>query len=45
MQTSTLVTMAVIMLLVWGGFGVLLVTALRKERHKPQLPPDDIRTG
>jgi len=34
MQTSTIVTMVVILSLVWGGFAVLLVMALRKESHK-----------
>jgi hypothetical protein len=45
MQPSTLVTMTVIMLLVWGGFGVLLITALRKERGKPDLPAERERAG
>jgi hypothetical protein len=34
MQTITWITMIVIMALVWGGFGVLIVTALRKESRK-----------
>jgi LPS O-antigen subunit length determinant protein (WzzB/FepE family) len=34
MQTSTWITMATIMGIVWGGFVVLLVTALRKESQK-----------
>jgi hypothetical protein len=34
MQTSTWITMAVIMGVIWGGFAVLLVTALRKESAK-----------
>ncbi len=45
MQTSTIATMIIIMLLVWGGFGVLLVSALRKERRKEHLPPGDGRAG
>jgi hypothetical protein len=34
MQASTWITMIVIMGIVWGGFGFLLATALRKERRK-----------
>jgi len=34
MQTSTIITMVVILSLVWGGFAILLVMALRKESHK-----------
>lgn len=35
MQTITWITMVVIMSFVWGGFGILLATALRKEAGKP----------
>lgn len=35
MQTITWVTMIVIMSFVWGGFALLLATALRKESGKP----------
>jgi hypothetical protein len=34
MQTTTLVTMIVIMGIVWGGFATLLTIALRSEREK-----------
>ena len=34
MQTTTLVTMIVIMGIVWGGFVTLLAIALRSEREK-----------
>ena len=34
MQVSTLITMAMIMTIVWGGFAALVVVALRKERVK-----------
>ena len=34
MQTSSWVTMLVIMAIVWGGFAFLLTLALRKERVK-----------
>ena len=34
MQTVTWITMLVIMGIVWGGFAVLLATALRKESDK-----------
>lgn len=34
MQTSGWITMIVIMGIVWGGFAVLLATALRKESRK-----------
>jgi hypothetical protein len=35
MQPITWITMIVIMSFVWGGFALLLVTALRKESGKP----------
>ena len=34
METSSWITMVVIMGIVWGGFGFLLVKALRKEAKK-----------
>jgi hypothetical protein len=34
MQTSSWITMLLIMGLVWGGFGYLLSLALRKEKGK-----------
>jgi hypothetical protein len=34
METSTWITMILILGLVWGGFGFLLVKALRKESAK-----------
>jgi hypothetical protein len=34
MASSTILTMVVIIGLVWGGFGFLLATALRKESRK-----------
>jgi hypothetical protein len=34
METSTWITMILILGLVWGGFGFLLVKALRKESSK-----------
>lgn len=36
MQTSTIITMVIILGIVWGGFAVLLLTALRKESNKSQ---------
>lgn len=38
MQTSGWITMIVIMGLVWGGFVVLVATALRKESRKRSDP-------
>lgn len=34
MSQSTVITMALILGFVWGGFTVLLVTAVGKERRK-----------
>lgn len=34
METTGWITMIVIMGIVWGGFGYLLTTALRKESKK-----------
>jgi hypothetical protein len=34
MTTTTWITMLLIMSFVWGGFGWLLLTALRKESSK-----------
>lgn len=34
METITWVTMLIVMGIVWGGFALLLVTALRKESGK-----------
>jgi hypothetical protein len=34
MTTVTLITMVLTMGILWGGFLVVLVTALRKERSK-----------
>ena len=36
MSTLAIVTMCVICGIVWGGFSVLLVHALRKERQKSE---------
>ena len=45
MTTTTLVTMAVIMTLVWGGFIALAVTALRKESGKDADAGEPPRAG
>lgn len=34
MTTTGLVTMAAVLLFVWGGFAVFVVTAIRRERQK-----------
>ena len=34
MTTSTWVTMFVVMAFVWGGFAMVLLTAIRKESEK-----------
>ncbi|CAN5705987.1 hypothetical protein BH23GEM6_BH23GEM6_11260 [soil metagenome] len=45
MQTSTIITMIVILSVVWGGFAILLVMALRKESHKDHGPMDANAAG
>jgi hypothetical protein len=35
MTTTAIVTMIVICAVVWGGFAVLLLRAVRSEGHKP----------
>lgn len=42
METSTYVTMAMVMGFIWGGFAVLLATAFRKEGAKRQNEDRDI---
>lgn len=34
MSTTGIITMALILAFVWGGFAILLVQATRKERRK-----------
>jgi len=34
MTTSTWITMFVVMAFVWGGFAIVLLTAIRKESEK-----------
>lgn len=34
MTTTGIITMIAVLAFVWGGFGLLLVTAVRKERGK-----------
>jgi hypothetical protein len=45
MTTAAWITMAVIMAFVWGGFVLLLVTALRKESGKRTPPPERRAAG
>lgn len=39
MSTTGLITMALVLAFVWGGFTALLVTAARKERGKREEEP------
>ncbi len=40
MRTSAWITLVVIMGFVWGGFALILITALRKESGKRDTDPE-----
>lgn len=37
MTDSAFITMIIVLSLVWGGFGILLTYAIRRESRKPKL--------
>jgi hypothetical protein len=41
MTDQAFLTMLIVLALVWGGFAVLLVSALRREKHKRGQRRDD----
>jgi len=41
MTSTALITMMLILGFVWGGLGLILATAVRRERAKASAPPDE----
>jgi hypothetical protein len=45
MTATAVVTMMLILGFVWGGLGLILLTAVRRERAKALAPPDEAGRG